>query len=74
MSANWTKSDLEVMVISLFSAAVHFQEHADTGEALDLVSAKSALSANLLLRDWAQENKVLLPIRRDGLGPLGAPG
>ncbi len=72
MSAKWTKNDLEVMVVSLFSSVVHFQEYVDTAEPLDLVAAKSDLTTNLLLRDWAQENKVLLPLRRDRLGPFEA--
>ena len=72
MSGRFTKSDLEVVVISLISAVVHYQEHIDTGEPADLVAAKGAISANLVVRDWARENRVLLPLRRDGVDPFGA--
>ena len=56
---------MEIIVVQLASAVVHLQEHIDTGELLDLEAAKGNMAHPFVTR-WLANNKVLLPVRRDG--------
>jgi len=58
-------NDEEMIIIQLASAVVHLQEHIDTGNPLDFFAAESNL-AHPLVETWMSDNKVLLPVRRDG--------
>ena len=60
---------LERALIDAVSACVHYQEYIDTGESFDLISAKTAMEGHSL-RDWIRKNKVMLPVRRDGLSTI----
>jgi len=57
--------DNETIVVQLASAVIHLQEHIDTGEPYDFSAAESNL-AHPLVEQWMVDNKVLLPVRRDG--------
>jgi hypothetical protein len=43
----------------------HLLEHIDTNEVLDYGAAMSNLQASGLI-EWARQNAVMLPLRRDG--------
>lgn len=58
-------NDNEMIVVQLASAVIHLQEHINTGEAFDFAAAESNL-AHPLVEKWMSDNKVLLPLRRDG--------
>ena len=58
------------IIAALASAVVHYQEHIDTGEALDLGAARGCLD-NPLVSQWIDDNEALLPLRRDGKGFYG---
>ena len=51
--------------IMIASCVAHLLEHIDTGEGLDYNAAISTLQASGLVQ-WAEDNAVLLPVRRDG--------
>jgi hypothetical protein len=52
--------------VKLASAVAHLLEHFDTGEAFDYAAALTLIHTSGLA-DWARENAVLLPLRRDGV-------
>lgn len=56
---------LEITIVQLASAVVHLQEHIDTGELLDLTAAEGNL-AHPFVEKWLADNKIMLPVRRDG--------
>ncbi len=57
--------DTERALIDAVNACVHYQEHIDTGESFDLLSAKQSMRG-LSLSEWMRKNEVMLPSRRDG--------
>lgn len=58
-------SDKDTIIIQLASAVVHLQEYIETDEHLDFYAAASNL-AHPDVENWMADNKVLLPLRRDG--------
>jgi len=50
--------------IMVASCIAHLLEHIDTGESFDYDAAMSTLQASGLVQ-WAEDNAVLLPMRRD---------
>ena len=55
----------ETQKIMAASCIAHLLEHIDTGETLDYGAAMGNLHASGLVK-WAEDNAVLLPMRRDG--------
>ena len=53
-----------MILMSALSAAMHYQEYIDTGHEFDLVAARQALQ-NPDLKEWAEKNAALIPLRRD---------
>lgn len=60
-----SENELTQAIVAAVSAVVHFDEYVDTGQPADLTAARSALLSPEL-QQWAKENKVLMPLRRDG--------
>lgn len=58
-------TDEQTIIMNLASAVIHLQEHIDTGHPFDRVAAETNL-AHPLVENWMADNKVLLPVRRDG--------
>jgi len=56
----------QVEQIKLACAVSHLLEYIDTGHAFDLSAAMSALKSSDLSQ-WAADNPVMLPARRDGI-------
>ena len=54
------------LAIQLTSVICHLLEHIDTGQPEDYHAAMSLVDSTGL-QVWARENKVLLPLRRDGI-------
>lgn len=59
-------SDDEKMLMCALSAVTHLIEFMDTNHGLDLTAAWASLS-DPDLRAWMENNRVLLPLRRDHL-------
>ena len=55
----------ETQQLMAASCIAHLLEHIDTGEVLDYGAAMSNLHASGLVA-WAEDNAVMLPVRRDG--------
>jgi len=53
------------MLMLALSSICHYQEFIDTKEPTDLFAAQHIL-ADRDLKQWITNNKVLLPLRRDG--------
>ncbi len=59
-------ANLRSFMVYLLSACAHYQEFVDTGHPVDLMSAKDALLVSADLRQYCDDNPVLMPRRRDG--------
>ncbi|KKN76141.1 hypothetical protein LCGC14_0373360 [marine sediment metagenome] len=57
-------NDKRVLVFAM-NAIVHLKEYIDSGEPLDLAAANGVLNGPEV-RAWIEDNKILLPLRRDG--------
>lgn len=52
--------------IMLASAIAHLLEYSDTSQSEDYAAAMSNLRGSGIV-EWAEQNDVLLPVRRDGV-------
>jgi len=59
-------AELMQLLLAFAGAAVHYQEFIDSGESVDLLAAKTSLHSYPSVREWADRNAVMLPVRRDG--------